>query len=232
MIRLITGENAATSGQADNSAAARKTRPRRSARRKHGEATTTARETDQHADPARSNAPADASVAVAASATPENSASAAPPAPVDNAQTAESDQAHQDNAPSPSAVVIDGETVVIAAADQINALDLAAEISPPTASALPRGDRADGGGIDASGTSPAAFVARAPVATEQYADAEAIGPQDANMQTDDQNAEAQNSSAIGGDTRVAQLLAALSGAITAGVIAWFLIGAGPMRTHS
>jgi hypothetical protein len=228
LIRLITGENAA-SGQADNSAGGvRKTRPRRFARRKHGAATTTARETDQHADPAAPSADA----SPAASATPANSAPAAPPAPADNAQTAASDHAQPDNAPSPSAVVVDGETVVIAAANQINALDLTAEISPPTESTLPRGDRADSGAADASETSQAAFIARAPVATEQNADAEAIGPQDVSMQTpDDQHADAQNSSPTGNGAWVTQVLAALSGAITAGVVAWFVIGAKPVRTH-
>jgi hypothetical protein len=38
-------------------------------------------------------------------------------------------------------------------------------------------------------------------------------------------------SAVGGASWIAQVLAALGGAVAAGAVAWFLIGGGPVRTY-
>lgn len=265
LIQLIAKENAATPAQADNSTAqadnsttgVRKTRRRRFARRRHRE---TAREIDQRSDhaapsagPTGGNASADSA---AANATPAGAAIATGP-------MAETDHAQQDDASLPSAVVVDGRTVAIAPPDQINALDLAAENSPPIESTLPGGDRADG-----ANALQAAFAVQTPAATNQNADsatsaapttdmpnagAQAMSVQDISAQnvsaqdvsvadasdqtTSDQDAsdektDRQDSSAAGSVAWIAaQAFAALGGALAAGVVAWFLIGAGPVRTY-
>jgi hypothetical protein len=265
LIQLITGENSAAPAQASSTTGARKTRLRRSARRKHGDAAV-ARETDQHidsaapsADPVQSNVSADDAPAVDAAPASAASVSATGPTP-------ETDQAQQDDAALPSAVVINGRTVPIAAADQINALDLAADDPPSMQSTLPPGDAADsaaGGAI----ASRAAYVVQAPAATDEStnnatSDAPGSAAQDSGMQDlgtqdlgtqdseaqvtsaaemsaqdfvakdgADQNADAQNSDAAVSLGRTAQALAALGGALAAGLLAWFLIGAGPVRTY-
>ncbi len=57
--------------------------------------------------------------------------------------------------------------------------------------------------------------------------AEAVNAQDLS----DQNAGAENPASIGSTAWIAQGLASLAGAIAAGVLAWFLIGDGPVRTY-
>lgn len=269
LIQLIARENAAASGQADNSTAGvsatavRKTRRRRFARRRHREI---AREIDQRgdhvvpsADPMASDASTDDSRP--AHATPAGAAPASATGPM-----AETDHTPQDDASSPSAVVVDGRTVAIAPPDQVNALDLAADNSPPLEPTLPRGNRAD---IAAGGANPlqAAFTVQTPAATDQNADnatpaaptvmqnagAQAMSAQDisvqdvsaqnvsnqdasnqptSNQDESDQKADRQDASAVGGLAWIAQAFAALGGAVAAGVVAWFLIGAGPVRTYS
>jgi hypothetical protein len=270
LIQLIAKENAATAGQADNPTASvstttvRKIRRRRFARRRHRE---TAREIDQgpdraapSPDPMGSNASADDSPP--ANATPAGATPASTTAPM-----TETDHVQQDDAPLPSAVVVDGRTVAIAASDQINALDLAADNSPPTESTLSRGDHAD---VAAAGANPlqAAFAVQTPVATNQKTDnatsaapttdpqsasaqamsaqdisaqdviAQSVSDQDAsdqitsNQNASDQKAERQDSSAAGSLAWIAQAFAALGGAVAAGVVAWFLIGGGPVRSYN
>jgi hypothetical protein len=159
--------------------------------------------------------------------------------------------------------------VAIAPPDQINALDLAADNSPPLEPALPHGDLAAGG----ANALQAAFAVQAPAATNQNADsptsaapatdlqnagaqamsAQDVSAQNASMQVvtaqnigaadasdqsasnqdpSDQKTDQQDSGAAGGSAWIAQAFAALGGAVAAGVVAWFLIGAGPVRTYS
>jgi hypothetical protein len=238
---------AASSEPAGTSAASvKKPRLRKFATKRHKIAAK--QSTARPADTAQSNASADAWLA--ASTTPANSASGA--APADNAQTAQSDNARRATTPSPhaglpSAVVIGGQTVQIAEADQINAIDLTADNAPSLASAPPRGHGADMAAAnppeDSQKASPVAFVASAPAATDQNAESENdaapeastqdMSQQDSSQQdSSDQNAVAQTSSPIGSIAWIAQVLAALGGAVTAGVVAWFLIGAGAARTYS
>lgn len=252
LIQLIARENATPSGQADNSTAGvRKTRRRRFARRRHRE-TATAREIDQRSDHAAASPDQMGSNGLADSA----AANAAP------APTAETDHAQQDDASLPSAVVVDGRTVAIAPPDQINALDLAAENSPPLEPTLPpHGDRADVA-ADGGNALQAAFAVQTPTATNQNADdatsdapatdvpnagaqamsALAISTQDvsaqnasdqitSNQDASDQKTDRQDSSAAGSLVWMAQAFAALGGAVAAGIVAWFLIGAGPVRTY-
>jgi hypothetical protein len=217
---------------------------------------------------------------------------------------AAADPAQQDTAPSastasPRSVVVGGQTVQIAAADQVNEIDLAASgvpasgapasapaggapasnalaTNPPgdvtsraTSSAsmgptvqstmelaLPRGDRADMIGSAAvkaaqANAAQTAFAAAAapnaggetiadpgsPNAAAQDSSAQSINDQNAiaqdSMAQDSmaQGSSAQDSSMLGGVAWIAQVLAALGGALTAGIVAWFLIGAEPVRTY-
>jgi hypothetical protein len=128
----------------------------------------------------------------------------------------------------PSAIVIDGHTAQIAASNQVNTLDLAANEAPPMESTLPPGDRADSAVTTAAPT--AAFVAPTPADAnrnngDRNARAQSVS-RDMSRDTDeDASADAnQDSSAVSAPSGLAQILAALGGAATAAVIAWFLIG--------
>ena len=135
----------------------------------------------------------------------------------------------------PSAIAIDGHTAQIAASNQVNTLDLAANEAPPMESTLPPGDRADSAVTTAAPT--AAFVAPTPAdanrnngdrnarAQSVSQDAQSVS-RDMSRDTDeDASADAnQDSSAVSAPSGLAQILAALGGAATAAVIAWFLIG--------
>jgi hypothetical protein len=46
-----------------------------------------------------------------------------------------------------------------------------------------------------------------------------------------QPASDQNATTVGSASWTAQVLAALGGAIAAGLVAWFLLGTGPVRTY-
>ena len=128
----------------------------------------------------------------------------------------------------PSAIVIDGHTAQIAASNQVNTLDLAANEAPPMESTLPPGDRADSAVTTAAPT--AAFVAPTPADAnrnngDRNARAQSVS-RDMSRDTDeDASADAnQDSSAVSAPSGLAQILAGLGGAATAAVIAWFLIG--------
>jgi hypothetical protein len=252
----LTPTAAASEPAGTSASSVKKPRLRKFASKRHK--TAAKQSTDRPADTAQNNASANAWLA--ASATPANSASGI--APAGNVQTAQSDNAPQRTAPSPnaglpSAVVVGGQTVQIAQADQVNAIDLAADNAPPMPSALPPGARAGMAAAnapeDSQKASQVAFVASASAATDQNADSENadapeastqdvsrqdvsrqdVSQQDTSQQdTSDQNAVVQTSSLIGSIAWIAQVLAALGGAVTAGVVAWFLIGAGPARTYS
>ncbi len=230
--RLVTQTTTAPA-QPSNSMATGRRHMRRVARRRHR-----SHHLDQADDPTPSRAAGDDGLDNAA---PAASALASPSAPA-----ADGDRAQQDDASLPSAVVVGGQTVPIATADQINALDIAADNSPPEP--MPHGDGADAAATDTSAAPPAAFDASAPAMQDQRADAvqnagaqgtttramsarqvpaEVLDAQDLS----DQNAGAENSASIGSTTWIAQGLAALAGAIAAGVLAWFLIGDGPVRTY-
>jgi hypothetical protein len=115
---------------------------------------------------------------------------------------------------------------------------------------LPRGDRADLIGAAAVKAAQADAAQTAFAATAANGDGETItdrGSPDPAAQgsgaqsINDQTAAAQNSgaqlfsaeasSATHGAAWIAQLLAALGGAVTAGIVAWFLIGAEPARNY-
>jgi hypothetical protein len=191
---------------------------------------------DTSADAPQSTASADAWLA--ASATPANSAPASRPA--DNASASQSDNAQPDTGPLPRAVVVGGQTVQVASADQVNEIDLAADNTPPNAppmeSTAPPSDRTDV--MVAADAMAQAAMAKATMAeAPPRAAFVAPSPTDAGQNAGDQNASAaenasaQETSAVGSASWIAQVLAALGGAIAAGAVAWFLIGSGPQRMY-
>ena len=133
---------------------------------------------------------------IAPIALPANIPDAAPPAAVAAAAPL---PASPVDAITPNALVIKGQTVQVAAPDQVNDIDLAANDHDAAAATS---DRAD-----------AAPVARVVYAAPAAADA----PQNAN--------------AVGSASWIAQVLAALGGAVAAASVAWFLIGSGPVRNY-
>jgi hypothetical protein len=110
--------------------------------------------------------------------------------------------------PVPSEVVVAGQTVQLAAPDEVNAIDLAANDHAATA----------------SDTAQAGAAAVAPP-TSEVADAE--------LKADSlKAAPAQpQSSPVGSTSWILQVMAALGGAVTAGSLAWFLIGSTPQRMY-
>jgi hypothetical protein len=105
-------------------------------------------------------------------------------------------------------LVVGGQTVQVAAPNDVNALDLAAGDAGQTADATsPVKDAAPPADTQ---TRP---VVRAMIASP--APAELAEP-----------------SSVGSVSWIAQVLAALGGAIAAGTVAWFLIGPAPLRRYS
>ena len=139
---------------------------------------------------------------------PARSASDAPPAnvwpvaaatpPADIATAASPETAPPDNAPALGAIVVGGQTVQVAASDQVNDIDLAAAGANNAATLAARSDR----GANAA-SAQTAFAAPRHEATES----------------------------VGSASWIAQMLAALGGAVAAASVAWFLIGSGPVRTY-
>lgn len=134
-------------------------------------------------------------VQTAATAPPPNSwpvADATPPVtdamPVADSATATPQSAAPDSGLTPSALVVNGQTVQVTSPDQVNEMDLAAD-------------------NNAAAASHVAFAA--PV----------------------QEDASQNANRVGSASWIAQVLAALGGAVAAGSVAWFLIGSGPVRTY-
>jgi hypothetical protein len=108
---------------------------------------------------------------------------------------------------TPSELVVGGQTVQVAAADEVNEIDLAANAGPP---------------IDAA---PSAVTATAAPALNDMTPAKPKS----DLLT---NAAAQpHASKVGSASWIAQVLAALGGAVAAGSAAWFLIGAAPQRIY-
>jgi len=148
------------------------------------------------AAPARQAAPQPAQTTLPANVWPV--AEATPPA--DTATASPPQLAAPDDQAAPNEIVVSGQTVQIAAPDQVNAIDLAADDNHDTAPAVLRDEHAN-----AADAAAAPTVLAAPL--------------------HEQNNAADSPSWI------AQILAALGGALAAGAVAWFLIGSGPVRTY-
>lgn len=133
-------------------------------------------------------------VQTAATAPPPNSWPAADSSlpvtdamPVADSATAASQSAAPDSGLTPSALVVNGQTVQVTSPDQVNEMDLA----------------------DNNNAAASHVAFAAPV----------------------QEDASQNASRVGSVSWIAQVLAALGGAVAAGSVAWFLIGSGPVRTY-
>jgi hypothetical protein len=113
---------------------------------------------------------------------------------------------HADDTLTMKAVVVDGQTVPIASPDEANAIDLAADRAAKTDTAKP--DAANAPIVQADAAPVVRTVYAAPISKHEA-----------------------QSSPIGSAAWIAQVLAALGGAVTAGVVAWFLIGGGPARMY-
>jgi hypothetical protein len=132
-------------------------------------------------------------------------------------------------APSPGApvmgpLVIGNPPVEIASQNDVNALDLAADraaevpANAPPVNATPN-DTAPPSYKMAAMSAPAAVVSET-ASKSDFIKAPLTAPA----------AEAANA-AVGSPGWIAQVMAALAGAVAAGTIAWFLIGAGPRRVY-
>jgi hypothetical protein len=228
-----------------------KVRVRKTASKRHHD-TAAAKTSDP--DQAQNTSSADAWLAASAppakSATsPSDGAPAAQPGnappdvPSNNAQSAQPGNAQTGADGSlPAAVVVAGQTVQIAKADEVNAIDLAADVAPPTESTELPGDRVDTA-VRAKQALQAAFAAQPQhdanqVANDRQDIAQTLSRaasqgtnQDTSQDASQDRIADQGPSMIGSATWIAQILAALGGALAAGVLAWFLIGAGPVRSY-
>jgi hypothetical protein len=110
--------------------------------------------------------------------------------------------------PGPSELVVAGQTVQVAAPDHVNEIDLAAS----------------DGAAQAGTTAPSGATANA----QAMANLDEASSKSDSLTT----ASAQpRTSLVGSASWIAQVLAALGGAVAAGTVAWFLIGSTPQRTY-
>ncbi len=112
--------------------------------------------------------------------------------------------------PGPHEVVVAGQTVKLAPPDEVNEIDLAANDAAP----------------QTSDAAPVRIIAGTPPLSETS---------DSTPKSDSMRAFAvaqpQQPNEVGSTSWILQVLAALGGAITAGTVAWFLIGGTPQRTY-
>ncbi|MGA3308568.1 MAG: hypothetical protein ABSD08_08135 [Xanthobacteraceae bacterium] len=108
--------------------------------------------------------------------------------------------------PTPSELVVGGRTVQVVSPDDVNAIDLAANEA------------------DAATSTP---MASAAAATTSAPTADAEPKSDSLKTAPPQRA----GSAVGSASWIAQVLAALGGAVAAGSVAWILIGSAPQRMY-
>jgi len=151
--------------------------------------------------------------AAPASAPPTTVAALPPPAPaIAPAPQPTTAFAGQSAEPPSGAIVVAGQTVQVAASpDDANALDLAANDQGDAATPMAAADP-----VAAQPTASAAPVVRAMVVAAVPEKAITVS---------------QNATRVGSASWIAQVLAALAGAIAAAIAAWFLIGVTPRRTY-
>lgn len=114
------------------------------------------------------------------------------------------------SAPDPRELVVAGQTVRVTPPDQVNEIDLAANDAAPQAN-------------DAAPTNSTANTAPLHDIAEPDSKWDSINALIAN--------EPQPPNEVGSTSWFLQVLAALGGAVTAGTVAWFLIGGTPQRTY-
>jgi hypothetical protein len=109
----------------------------------------------------------------------------------------------------PGEIVVPDQSVNVAAPDEVNELDLAAEHSPTQPPAA----------VPGSGFALASIASADLPQTEVKSNAPNVA------------AAEQRSGGVGSTAWIMQVLAALGGAAAAGSLAWFLIGSTPQRTY-
>ena len=134
--------------------------------------------------------------------------------------------------PVPNELVVAGQTVQLASPDEVNELDIAAndtqasasDVSPADTLSLPRTQYEV-----AEATSKSDSLLAAP----QQPSASQANNQVNNQVSSQVSSQASNHSGnqVGTASWIAQVLAALGGAVAAGSAAWFLIGVTPQRTY-
>jgi hypothetical protein len=134
-----------------------------------------------------------------------------------------------DPAPAPSApaigtLVVGNQLVGVASQADVNALDLAAD---KTGTASANGSPANATPVDAAPSNKAAALSAPAVAVVSDTTSKADFFKVAAATPVSQAA----ALAVGSPGWIAQVMAALAGAVAAGTIAWFLIGSAPQRTY-
>ena len=124
--------------------------------------------------------------------------------------------------PVPNELVVAGQTVQLAAPNEVNELDLAAndaQSAGQRTSAQPtRRRRVPAKNEVAEATSKSdSLLARAATAVRDQLASQVVSQVSGNQ--------------VGSASWIAQVLAALGGAVAAGSAAWFLIGVTPQRTY-
>jgi hypothetical protein len=126
--------------------------------------------------------------------------------------------------PVPNELVVAGQTVQLASPDEVNELDIAANDTQPPASNVGPTDTA----------SPVPAMNEAAKASSK-SDSLIAAPQQPSASRVSSQISSQVSShagsQVGTASWIAQVLAALGGAVAAGSAAWFLIGVTPQRTY-
>jgi hypothetical protein len=126
--------------------------------------------------------------------------------------------------PAIGPLIVGNQTVEIASQNDVNALDLAADkAADAPANAAPVNATPDDAAPSykmAAMSAPAAAVVSDTASKSDSIKASLTAPAPETTQT-----------AVGSPGWIAQVMAALAGAVAAGTIAWFLIGAAPQRTY-
>jgi hypothetical protein len=134
--------------------------------------------------------------------------------------------------PVPNELVVAGQTVQVAPPDEVNELDIAANDTQPSASDVSPADTLSRPRTQyeiAEATSKSDSLLAAP----QQSSASQANNQVNNQVSSQVSSQASNHSGsqVGTASWIAQVLAALGGAVAAGSAAWFLIGVTPQRTY-
>ena len=137
---------------------------------------------------------------------------------------AAADPAPAPSAPAIGALVVGNQLVGVASQADVNALDLAAD---KTGAASANASPANATPVDAAPSNKAAALSAPAVAVVSDTTSKADFFKVAAATPVSQAA----TLAVGSPGWIAQVMAALAGAVAAGTIAWFLIGSAPQRTY-
>lgn len=137
---------------------------------------------------------------------------------------AAADPAPAPSAPAIGALVVGNQLVGVASQADVNALDLAAD---KTGAASANASPANATPVDAAPSNKAAALSAPAVAVVSDTTSKADFFKVAAATPVSQAA----ALAVGSPGWIAQVMAALAGAVAAGTIAWFLIGSAPQRTY-